>query len=204
MQLIWDNLVAIIVGGAVLLMMATMTLRNVEPKAESFHYYDMRVHMNTLTETIRQDFVNIGAGTDSGEQMLFAPVAISDSITSSFRFRATLGLDESAVPENLKYELTEVAGGCAMADGATVSCYRLARFLCDAGYGSCEASGTSTPSITMFAVKLLDDQGNPTIDPTEARGVRVRLAAVPPDGRSAVVPQVRWESSFRPVNLERQ
>lgn len=204
MQLLYDNLVALIIGGVIMVLMATMALRNVEPKAESYRYYNTRVQMNTLTETIRKDMTNLGAGTAPGEPMLFAPQSTPGGITTEFRFRTGVGDELGAAPINVAYELAEVAGGCRSGEGAVVACYRFRRALCDDAYTTCDAGGEGPSSVTMFAVDLLNAEGVPTNDPDAARGVRVRLAAVSPDGGAALVPQVRWESSFRPLNLERQ
>lgn len=204
MHFIYDNLVALIVGSVITLAIATMTVQNLEPKIQSHRYYNMRVHMNTLVEVMRKDLANIGSGASPGEQMVFAPVTAGDSLTQSFQFRSAQSVEGSVVQENVRYELNEVSGGCEINEGKTVPCYELDRLLCDELFASCDPGGGSIPSITGFYVSLLDGEGDETNDPVEARGVKVRLAAVSPDGGTSVVPQVRWESSFRPPNLARQ
>lgn len=205
MQFLLDHLLAVIVGGVTMLIVATMMHYNAVSNVESQKYYTMRLQTNALIEIVRADFVNIGSGVeDPAATPMIAEVVQDSGNTVQFSFRADVDSTSAGV-EHLRYVLTKTGEDCQIGNGNVKPCRILRRYACTADFADCsQEEGRSSPTITFFSVEMLDSAGDATVVPAQARLMRVRLNAISPSGENNIVPEARWQSLFRPVNLTRQ
>jgi len=192
MQLIYDNLSAVLVGTVVLLILAGIHLTSRTAGTEAGMYYMNRVQTLTLIQMIERDFPNIGAGVDPQQRDMIAAYSWSDE-NRRFEFRATIDSTAAAPVHRIRYEVAPVTNPtCAEAQ---VQCYEVQRMV-DAGSGF-EVTGRSNTFVTDFEIELSPQTG----DLADVREVRVRLAALSPGGDNSVVSRTSWESRFRPFSL---
>ena len=196
MQLILDNINAVMVGGVVLLIMAAMSLNTSEVQIDGARYYAGRLHSSELTQILERDIRNIGMGVDTSQAKI-----ISYEWTKTnrvFEFRSVADTTHTAPTRQVKYEL--VPSKVLITDTDSVQCYQLNRYTMHSG--SYMIDGQSLDTITDLNIQLLESDGSAVgSDLKETRFVDVSLAAISPLGEDAAVRRFRWHTRFRPINL---
>jgi hypothetical protein len=192
MQFLYDNVMAILVGSAVLLILGAIHLRTQNAGAEAGMYYMNRVQTMTLINMIERDFPNIGAGVNPQTQTMISGYSWSEN-ERRFEFFAAIDSAAGAPVQRIQYRVVPAENQTC--DRSQVQCYEVQRLI-DSGAGF-ELTGRSNAFVTDFEIELF-----PTSSPLrDVREVRVRLAALSPSGANSTVGRTSWETRFRPFNL---
>jgi hypothetical protein len=192
MQLIYDNLAAILVGTVVLLILAGIHLSSQTAGAEAGMYYMNRVQTLSLIQMIERDFPNIGAGVDPQQRDMITAYTWTED-ERRFEFRAVVDTTEGAPVERIQYRVEPVDNPAC--ERLEIQCYEVQR-LADTGNGF-EPSGRSNTFVTDFQIEISPQTGNLA----DVREIRVRLAALSAAGEASIVGRSNWETRFRPFNL---
>lgn len=192
MQLIYDNITAILIGTVVLLILAGIHLTSQTAGAEAGMYYMNRVQTLSLIQMIERDFPNIGAGVDPQQRDMITAYEWTEE-ERRFEFRAVVGTAEGAPVERVQYRVEPVENETCARLG--IQCYEVQR-LANAGSGFV-VSGRSNTFVSDFQIEVSPQTGNLA----DVREIRVRLTALSPAGESSTVGRTNWETRFRPFNL---
>lgn len=188
MQLIFDNIVASMVGASVLLIMIGTHQRNQIAAAEATAHYMLRQQVIDFTDVIQRDMQNLSSVID---------VAETDS---AFRFMAQTDVADTTKRE-VKYE-REYAGTAVDEDGVSVAVYRIVRYV------DGNVAGGSLSTLSEWAITALNEDEAAILLPGDAAAVRVQLAALPPvyvgknEGKN--MQGTRWQATYRPHLLRGQ
>ena len=200
MLTLFDHLSATIVAMLLMLTFAAHSARNTQANIEAMRFYASRTQGKAVIETIKGDFVNIGAGTTTRAGVVQAPTNEGGN-TVRFAFTGDVNPHEPGT-EQVVYTLHAGSGGCRTMQGreggggASVPCWRMNRT--EDG----EAAGGSTGSVLRFKVTLYN--GNAVAATADAATeVKVELVMLSPHGQEREIPKLRWASRFRPLNLSR-
>ncbi|MDA1029011.1 MAG: hypothetical protein O3B41_08165 [Bacteroidetes bacterium] len=190
MQFILDNLSALLVSTAVLLMVLSTQFTAQRSAAEQTIAYVAKKQTLETADTIEREFLLIGDGTDETIVDLTTNVAGN---TTSFSFWRE---DELGADMLVAYTLTEQDS--LMVGGEMRQLYRLNRF--ENGL----ASGGGSSTLTDFRITLLDMTGAPTVSVPDARLIRVAAVNAYPYGSDSDMYLFRsfWGITVRPMNLE--
>ena len=196
MQLILDNINAVMVGGVVLLILGAMTLSGQEAQIDGARFYASRVHASQLTQILERDMRNIGMGVDTSQAKIIA--FQWDKGAKAFEFRTVVDTTASAPTRQVKYELIKTK--LLVSNKDSVQCYQLNRYTFSGG--AYQPDGQSIDTITDLDIELIDESGLAvSSDLKKTRFINVSLAAVSPLGEDAAIGRFRWRTRFRPINL---
>jgi hypothetical protein len=188
MQLIYDNIVASMVGGVVLLMMISANMRNQVAAAESSAFFMLQQQVIDFTSFIQRDMQNLSSVID---------VAETDN---AFRFMAQV--DEADTTKRLVRYEREYTGTKTDAEGNSVPVYRINRYVDGV------IAGGSLGTIAEWSIVALNEDEAEIVAPGDAAGVRIVLHALPPVavGRNDGVAMqgTRWQATYRPQLLRSQ
>ena len=188
MQLIFDNLIALLVGTVVLLLLLGLSTDWTTENRDRTRQHMTREMQRSLAEMFERDVLNVGANVPVGDDIL---VANTDSLFSFWG-----AVNGSGVARLIEYKLKAET----QEDGTDL--YRIERYV-DGTY-----SGGSPALLRWFEVKLLDVNDSPvTAAPfTDARKILIRFQSVlpyQPDNEVASLRHLNWESVYQPTLLDR-
>lgn len=194
MQLIFDNLIALLVGTVVLVILLGLTTDWTTENRDRTRQHMTREQQRVLAEMFERDVLNIGANVPVGDPIL---VANTDSLFSFYG-----AVNGSGVARLIEYKLKAEM----QADSTTL--YRIDRHI-DGAY-----SGGTQAVLNWFEVKLLKpDPSDPTkdvlaTDPSfsDARKVKIRFQATLPyksNNEDASLRVTNWETIYQPSLLNR-
>ena len=185
MQLIYDNIVASMIGAMVLLIMVAANHQTRLASAEATSYYMLQQQMLNFTATVQRDMQNV-----SSVNM----VAEEDSV---FSFRAQVTPADTS--KRLIEYRRQVTGTRHDDEGNLVTLYQIVRFV------DGNAAGGSIATITDWIVQVLNEEGNAATDVADARQVAVAVGATMPIEvkalRGQTVDATEWQATFRPTLL---
>ena len=184
MQLIFDNIVATMVGATVILMMMFTQHQTQVAATEAAGFYIMQQQTIDFTGTIQRDMQNLSS------------VANTKMVDSTFTF-----FSQVSATDTTKKQVTYLRkkAGSRVIDGTTVALYQIERWIDGA------PAGGSIASITEFSIEALNGEGNSISDAADAEQIHVAFRVVPPirvevvDGLT--VGDTRWETTYRPRML---
>lgn len=186
MQLIFDNIVASMIGGIVLLILLSAHHRNQLSAAEASAYYMLQQQTMEFTGVIQRDMQNMSSAIDVTET------------GNEFRFRAQT--DPTDTTKHLVTYRREDAGTKENSEGEMVSVYRISRLVDGV------ATGGSPSTISDWTVVALNEDEAAVAFASDAAAVRVGLTVLPPIDVKAhatgpAMSGTRWEATFRPRML---
>lgn len=182
MQLIFDNIIASMIGGVVLLILVTTHHRNQLAAAEASGYYMLQQQVMDFTGTIQRDLQNMSAAVDVVE------------VDDEFQFMAQV--DAADTTKKLVTYRRESRGQLEDSDGNLVDVYQIVRLV----NGS--VAGGSISSISEWSVEGLNLDESAVADPADVAAVRIAMHVLPPvlveptDGLA--MRGTRWQATFRP------
>lgn len=195
MQFLLDNVVAMIVGGVILLILAMMTLRKNDAAVASHSMEALREQQLTFIETLRRDLQNV---YDVGATHDVAGAG------TAFTFHARIVDEADNVLDRRITYVNEVVG---TRGGATL--YRVQRWEGAPAVGTVGvqagdvAAGASMPTLTAWTIRARNEEGQNVADPANTKQIYVRFEALPPlDDDAVVIDRTRFETTFRPVLLQ--
>ena len=188
MFFLYDNLVAAILGSAVLLILISINLRMLEMGREEVANYAAKRYGTDLAEWMEEDLLTLGRNIrrEGGQQDLFKNPVDSAGMTKSFTFFRNDYVDGSsdsvavAIRYSLRYE------GKGEVSGEEVNFYRVVRDSSGLGGapGTFVYTGSAVPLVSYFKLDLLDRFVQPISDPVnhqkKVRNTRVRFSLVTP------------------------
>lgn len=189
MQLIFDNLVSILIAATVIAIVATVQLRSTQSGVEQVSTHAAKTKAISFGEWIEDDIVSLGKnmGLDRGRFSL--PVALADGNTGHWEFYSDSLLSGGGILRHMtRYRLINT-GQRLLDDTLEVNLYQARRETATTPVVGGVAApvteaqwledGRSVATLSFFEVSLLLSNGEPTTDVERADFIRVRFAMVP-------------------------
>ena len=186
MSLLYDHLIASILGIAVFFILVVVHQRSGETTRDQTQYYSAKTHLVRVTEMIEHDFANLGAG-----------VAPNDSIfiTKDEETFAFMALVDPEDEETSKITYRRVVADVVEIAGEAVQQYEIHRLIDDV------LTGKSPATLRAFDVELWDNDHQITTNYTDVAAVHVRFEVASLLGGDDELHVARWNRTFRPANL---
>jgi len=184
MQLILDNISAIMIGSAVILIVLSTQFQAQRSAVEQTVAYASKQSTLQTGLAIEEDLAALGNGTAS---TVTDVQTNADGLTTVFEFWKQ---DAGGADMEVTYRLTP--GNKVVVRSDSVQLYTLDRFENDVWAGG------------VFALDMLDSGGNVTVSAGSARLVRATLVNVYPFGEDdgSSVFQTHWGITIRPIGLQ--
>ncbi len=205
MHVIYDNLIAVLISGFLLLILVQLNRSGNEARVDSTRYYAGRIQATAFTETLQRDFRNIGSGVDAAQTMIDA--FQWDSNDKYIEFYTTVGSGAGAPVEQIRYEV-ENAPDCQtrVSRNATpdpIPCFRVDRSVWDGT--QFVKDGGSMDTLTEFEIELRDGNGTSVAgNLDDTREITLQMVAMSPLGEERIIKRMRWQTRFHPFNLTRK
>lgn len=189
------QMVALVVAGTVILIIAAVNLRVQRGSIATTQYQSSKVNQIDLVGLIDRDFRNIGSSypnyaVDPATAII---ASTGDSTGGSFAFWGQTA--RGAPPDSIRYTWTQT--GTIRVDSVQVPAYAITRTVGGVNMGG------SAGSVTHFFLRLLDNDGNPAGTLTDTRQIEVSLRIVSSLGSSEFVETNDWQTVIRPTALAR-
>jgi len=187
MQLILDNVAALVVYTTVAVAIATLQLSTVQSTTEMSIAYMSKKQTLEFADMLEQELKLIGTGT---AQKITNVTTNSDGQTTDFRF----WWNDGSTDFEVQYQLVPVDS--VTIDGALIPIYRMDRYVNGA------KEGGSTPTLRDFVITPLDDAGNATTA-GGAVMIRAQLVNTYPTGdlEEMYMGRTFWGMTLLPMNL---
>lgn len=183
MQLILDNLTALLVTSTLLVILLVVHQRNQGVQVQETNHTALRKHQVNFVQTLQRDIAGIYRLETTEEQP-----------DSSFAFWTRLATSTDTV--RVVYRRWKVGER----DGTDL--YQILRYESPSGsLTRSNHSGGSIPSLTDWNIVALNRDGNPPEGASDARQVRIRFEALAPFDDGGELVRRPWESTFYPVML---
>ncbi len=181
MKLIFDNLVAAMIGGTVFLILLSINHRDQLALIEANSNYAMRSQALDFVYMLERDMRNLSRVVTPTEE------------DSTFTFYAQTSATDTT-QQRVEYRRTKTG------DRDGVALFQILRFVNDV------YAGGSLATITSWDIAALNEQGNAVLSGVDARQIYVRFEALPlleaPVQDGIPVKDTRWETTFRPPLLQ--
>lgn len=195
-----DHIISIMIGGLVMLIMATVYLDGQEAGVEITMQYSGRVNALNLIEMVQRDFSNIGSGVDTADPMILDYVW--NATTKYIEFRGVVDTAATAPVELLRYQVVFVDSAQINFNDSlqTVALFEVQRLVDDAG--TYRETGVSASTIREFDVSLLNATGSSVGGAfNDTRQIEVRMVALPSAIDTRINRHNYWQTRIRPPNL---
>ncbi|MFO8099469.1 MAG: hypothetical protein R6T83_07600 [Salinibacter sp.] len=226
MQVLLDNLAAVVIGSTVLLIIAFTQFRGQEAAIGGVQYYAATSQMVDLIRQLQLDLHNVGAGVPNADVETGAALvsyATSGDTTEVFAFRTyadSAAFATKPTPDLVCYQRDLTGTTAHVRDPATGTfvekpTFRIVRRVNPTAPADCTGgteTSTSMASLTEFHVDLRDDNGTETATFSEVRQLGVHVRGVSPlgggetehrGGMKQHVDEARFNAVVRPPNLTR-
>jgi len=187
------QMVALVVAGVVILIIASVNLRVQRGSIATTQYQAAKTSQTDLVGLIDRDFRNIGASYPNYALPPDKAISVFDSSNGIFAFWAQTTPGQP--PDSVRYQWSK--SGKVKIDTAYVDAYSISRTI------NGNAAGGSAGSVTRFELRLLDDEGNATGTLSNTRQIEVNLSLVSSLGSSEFVETNDWQTVIRPTALAR-
>ncbi len=190
MSVILDNLSAVLVSGAVLLLIISTQFSAQQATAEQTIAYMAKMSTMKMVDYLEDELLLVGDGT---ENAIVDLTTNSDGMTTNFSFWRQ---DDLGADMLVTYTLTE-QDSVEFNDG-WVQMYQFNRF----ENGVAAGGGSST--LEHFEITMLTETGTQTGSTSAARLLRIRAINVYPygDPSDSYLHRTFWGITLRPLNLE--
>jgi hypothetical protein len=186
------QMIALVVAGTVILIIASVNLRVQRGSIATAQYQASKTNQIDLVGLIDRDFRNIGSSYPNYD---LDPESAIISFDSSGVFAFWGQTERGFPPDSIRYSWSQY--GQVLVDGAYVPAYSISRTV----NGS--AAGGSAGAVTSFNIRLLDDDGNPAGALTDTRQIEVNLSIISSLGSSDIVETNDWQTVIRPTGIAR-
>ncbi len=184
MQLIFDNIIASMVGGTVIMMMMFVNHQSQMAATEAAGFYIMQQQVMSFTSTVQRDMQNLSSVTNVTE------------VDSVFTFFAQVSPTDTT-KQQVQYRRKQA--GTRYIAGTAIPVYQIERWVAGA------PAGGSVATITDWNIEALNDEGNSIADPADTRQLSVGFRVIPPIDVQAIegitIGDTRWQSLYRPRML---
>lgn len=179
MQLIFDNLVAIMIAGVLFLILVAVNQRGRTAAIESSNYYALKKQELNFVETLKRDLQNVTNLLSTSE----------DSLTLEFRFKARTDPADTS-------RHTVVYRRVYQTEQDDESLYQVQRIV------EGVSDGGSMSTIVAWSIVAQNSDGVAVGDVANARQIFVHFEAINPFEKGETVDKSRWEATFRPPLLQ--
>jgi len=201
MWFIFDNLRALMIAGAVLLMLLAAMTRARELGTEQLSVYSAKSHALDLAEWLEDDIATLGSNFDSTTVRFLLP-AIVHGNTEMFTFhRDTIGAapDFDKVRIETRYQLFQT--DIAVLQDTTYQMHQVVRSTRTqqgAGWLPWKEDGRSSPRLSYFMISLLDELGQAVTTETKTVFLKMDFSIIPPfpQGKQ-FLNQLSWATTIR-------
>lgn len=184
MIFVLDNINALIIGSAIILVVMAMQMRMTDISVEQSANYMMKRQAMDLATWMENDLLQMGRNLPNGTISYVNPSDSSD-VTVRFEFYRdsvqTSGGSLDTFRVATRYELSKL--GSHYSERDTVDSYRLDRYVSEGG-GPWQKSGGSSGLLSYFKIEMLDRDAkpitNPVASPELVRNTRVSFHMVTP------------------------
>ncbi len=179
MQLIFDNLVAIMIAGVLFMILVAVNQRSRTAAIESSNYYALKQQELNFVETLKRDLQNVTDLQSTSE----------DPSTLEFRFKARTNPSDTsrhAIVYRRVYQ----------GEQDDESLYQVERIVDGV------SDGGSMSTIVTWNIVAQNGDGVAVSDIANARQDFVQFEAINPFERGDTVDKSRWEATFRPPLLQ--
>jgi len=187
------QLVAVVVAGVVILIIASVNLRVQQGSIATAQYQAAKTNQTDLVGLIDRDFRNIGAKYPNFVLPPENAISKFDSANGIFAFWAQTTPGQA--PDSVIYQWSK--SGKVLVDTAYVDAYSISRSV------NGTLAGGSAGAVTRFELRLLDDDGDPAAVLSDTRQIEVNLSLISSLGSSDFVETNDWETVIRPTALAR-
>lgn len=195
MQLILDNLTAMIVAGTILVLLAMITLRNGDTAIQAHNMESLRDQQIAFIETLQRDLQNVYAVNSTHD---------STGVSGAFSFHArVVDEDDNVLDRRITYQNTFVG------TRAGQSLYRVMRWEGAPAAGTAGVqpgdvqAGSSMATLTTWVIRARNEEGENVANPANTRQIYLRFESLPPfEHGDAALDKARFETTFRPPLLQ--
>jgi hypothetical protein len=189
MQLIFDNLVSVLIAATVIAIVAVVQLRATQNGVEQVSTHAAKTKAINFGEWLEDDIVSLGKNISSDNGRFELPDTLADGNTGYWEFYSdSLLAGGNVVRHMTRYRLVNT-GMRILDDSVEVQLYQARRETADTPVVGgtplpvAEAEwiqdGMSVATLSFFKVTLLRSNGEETFEEDEADFIRVRFAMVP-------------------------
>ena len=179
MQLIFDNLVAVMIAGVLFLILVAVNHRSQMAAVETSNYYAMKQQELTFVETLKRDMQNV---TD-------LETITEDIMMLEFRFKARTDPADTTRRSVIYRRIYQ-------GERKGESLYQVKRIV------EGTSDGGSMATIVDWEIVAQNEEGVQVSDVANARQIYVRFEALNPFQEGETVDKSRWEATFRPPLLQ--
>lgn len=179
MQLIFDNLVAVMIAGVLFLVLVGVNQRSRLVAIESSSYYALKQQELNFVDMLKRDMQNVTSLQSAKE----------DPVTLEFQFEARTDPSDTTRHSVLYRRVYQTER-----DGDSL--YQVRRFV------DGTSDGGSMSTIVTWEIVGQNDEGVAVTDVANARQIFVRFEAVNPFEAGDTIDKSRWEATFRPPLLQ--
>ena len=201
MQLILDNIAAIMITSTVLLILMGVMHRNQQAQVEAGSYYAMKTKALGFVDLLEGDLQN-------ADSVITTPMDLS-AANNSFAFYSQYD-STSSTAYCVRYEVS--ATDTRTVQDSTIQLYQLQRYqgprMAGCPLASLEPSGASPATVTEWYIAPINASDQPVTVPallTEARGIAVNFSIWSPFkvDPKANVKETTWSLTFRPPMMQK-
>jgi hypothetical protein len=195
MQFLLDHIAAVVISGIILLVIIATQYRGQQTNIDATQFYDSRIRLLDMVQSVERDFTNMGSGVDSVQYAISSFDTLSSPATISF-FARTDSTDFNPHTVTYQWESTD---SLTLKDKTKIPTYTVKRLI------DGNMSGQSVGAITGFRVDLLTrDSLAVNANFKDVRFVNVLLRVASTLGTNAQVEETNWRKQFRPMNMTRE
>ena len=201
MQLVLDNIAAIMITSTVLLILMGVMVRNQQAQVEAAGYYALKTKALGFIDMLERDIQNADSVITTGMEV--------GGANNSFAFYSQFD-STSTTAYCVRYELapTEVR----TKDADSLQLYQIRRYqgprVAGCPLNQLSSAGASPATVTDWSVAPINDSDQPVTDPaklSDTRAVAIQFSIWSPFEVSAeaYVKETTWSLTFRPPLMQR-
>jgi hypothetical protein len=204
MQLIFDNLTAVIVSAIMIGVVLTLNVRSQATAVEATRHYAATTKQNALVDLIEYDLEDLGSGVATGSQMITAYER--DALgTKTFEFMRELADASGEIQlARIRYERS-YAGSHTTGDSVVIPSFHVRRLVEKEDGTFVSTTGEGFEVVYLDFALLGEDGEAVTSNLDAATNVEVHLrSALPFQDGADRMRFTSWAGTFRPSNLARR
>lgn len=178
MHFLIDNLIAMIIAGAIFLILIGVNHRNQEAAFEATNFYAMRQQQLTFIDMLKRDMQNVSRLESVQE------------VGNDFILFVTE--PGSSIEKRVVYRRVGVAG---------TEYFRIDRMV-ETSPGVFQRQGQSAATIAAWHIVARNASNQVVTDPLAATQVYIRFESVAPFREGRTIKRARWDAAFRPPMIQ--
>jgi hypothetical protein len=181
LQIILDNLLAVIVTAGILLVLVAVNHRSKMAAAEITSFYSLREQQLNFVDILKRDMQNMTEVKSLKE----------DASTRQFKFMARTEPGDPTIREVMYKRV-------AMSSIGGVNTFQIQRIVTG------QPAGGSAATITGWKIEARNAEGMQVAAFADARQIFIQFEAINPFNQGNTVDRARWEATFRPPQIQQK